>query len=461
MSHSFDVFLSHNSQDKLAVRELASALKKRSLSVWLDEEQLRPGIPWQALLEQGIHASASVAVLVGGDGLGPWESEEMQAALRLAVNDKRAVIPVLLPTAPLQPELPLFLANRTWVDLRGGFTDAGLNLIEWGITGVNPNQPGKGGNEATPPSEPSNRQSVASNDLSPAQQRDQQAFENKIREAIAESLLQPHLAALVDALAKCLPCVFDDAATQESHMALLVDIWWNSYTPLDRIATVLQEATEKCLKQNARSGDGAKAGEIAESARQILAWLALACMSQAWMNHHRNAHNPYHDVPLRFVTSIELYAACLKKDLSVGLYQFTKPGQAAGKGLAELDEHGFFPETGWRPETAVEQAARALYKSEHNVDKTGAFSPEDYSKLAFRLGKKGKYIAINKELAPTHPLLLPEVCALFKQCLPGVNVIHFGIVTLQGDDRPLIVDEGQLVGAIELFLEMLEAYEHS
>lgn len=135
----FNVFLSHNSKDKPMVRQLAEALKARGLTVWLDEEQLRPGMPWQRLLEQGIEDSASAAVLVGNDGLGPWEEEEMRAALELAVREGLPVIPVLLPDAPEQPRLPMFLSNRTWVDMRGGFTDAHLNQLQWGITGVNPN----------------------------------------------------------------------------------------------------------------------------------------------------------------------------------------------------------------------------------------------------------------------------------------------------------------------------------
>ena len=65
--------------------------------LWLDEDQLQPGIPWQPLLERGIKSSRSVAVLVGNDGVGPWEHEEMRAALQLAVKDGRPVIPVLLP----------------------------------------------------------------------------------------------------------------------------------------------------------------------------------------------------------------------------------------------------------------------------------------------------------------------------------------------------------------------------
>src|SRR5262245_28693539 len=99
----YDVFLSHNSKDKQVVRELKQRLTSKDLAVWFDEDELRPGIPWQNLLELGIRASKSVAVLVGKDGVGPWEDEEMQAALILAVEKKRPVIPVLLPGAEMQP----------------------------------------------------------------------------------------------------------------------------------------------------------------------------------------------------------------------------------------------------------------------------------------------------------------------------------------------------------------------
>ena len=61
----FDVFLSHNSKDKPAVRELKQKLVARELTVWLDVDELRPGVPWQQLLESGINNSSSVAVLVG------------------------------------------------------------------------------------------------------------------------------------------------------------------------------------------------------------------------------------------------------------------------------------------------------------------------------------------------------------------------------------------------------------
>jgi hypothetical protein len=86
-------------------------------------------------MEAGIKASGNIAVLVGQDGVGPWEEEEMEGALVLAVKDGRPVIPVLLPGASRQPELPMFLGNRTWVDLREGYTEKGLVKLIWGITG--------------------------------------------------------------------------------------------------------------------------------------------------------------------------------------------------------------------------------------------------------------------------------------------------------------------------------------
>jgi len=134
----FDVFFSHNGKDKPAVRELKLLLSANGLAVWLDEDELQPGLPWQQLLESGIKTSRSIAVLVGKDGLGPWEDEEIQAALVLAVRDKRPVIPVLLLHASAKPELPMFLVNRTWVDFRDGLTVDELGKLIWGITGIKP-----------------------------------------------------------------------------------------------------------------------------------------------------------------------------------------------------------------------------------------------------------------------------------------------------------------------------------
>jgi hypothetical protein len=137
----FQVFLSYSSKDeknRQAVQRLKTRLADQGLTVWYDGDQLRPGISWQQGLETGIKSSASVAVLVGQDRIGPWERVEMEVALQRALREKRAVIPVLLPGPPRRPGLPMFLGTREWVDLHRGLTDKGIQRLVWGITGRNP-----------------------------------------------------------------------------------------------------------------------------------------------------------------------------------------------------------------------------------------------------------------------------------------------------------------------------------
>lgn len=113
MAPVYDLFLSHNSKDKPAVREVSDRLKRRRLKPWLDVENLTPGRHWQDEAEEVIRTCRAAAVFVGQSGIGPWEHEEMRALLDEAVSRKIPVIPVLLPGAPKKPKLPLFLGERT------------------------------------------------------------------------------------------------------------------------------------------------------------------------------------------------------------------------------------------------------------------------------------------------------------------------------------------------------------
>src|SRR6185369_15612845 len=48
---SFDVFLcSHRPQQHLVAR-IAGQLRRNDIAPWFDQEQLRPGLPWQRVLE--------------------------------------------------------------------------------------------------------------------------------------------------------------------------------------------------------------------------------------------------------------------------------------------------------------------------------------------------------------------------------------------------------------------------
>jgi hypothetical protein len=95
---------------------------------------LRPGFPWQRLLEEQISQIKAAAVFVGQNGLGPWQNIELDTFLRQFVQRGCPVIPVLLQDAPNQPDLPLFLQGMTWVDFRVRNPNP-LEHLLWGITG--------------------------------------------------------------------------------------------------------------------------------------------------------------------------------------------------------------------------------------------------------------------------------------------------------------------------------------
>lgn len=137
----FDVFLCHHSADKPAVRQLGRSLIAQGILPWLDEWELPPGQPWQALLEEQIETIGSAAVCLGPGGFGAWHEQEMRGFLNEFARRKLPVITVLLlpPGAP-DPALPLFLRNFTWVDFRKSEPDPLAQLV-WGITGRRPSSP--------------------------------------------------------------------------------------------------------------------------------------------------------------------------------------------------------------------------------------------------------------------------------------------------------------------------------
>ncbi|MCP4353833.1 MAG: toll/interleukin-1 receptor domain-containing protein [Desulfobacterales bacterium] len=135
----FDVFLSYNSKDKPEVELFAKWLKQENIRIWFDKWELRPGIPWQREIEQGILNSISIVVFIGECGMDVWQEPEMRAALDENLRRGIPVIPVLLPNCPEKPEISLFLKAYTWVDFRGGLNDEDAwERLLWGITGKNP-----------------------------------------------------------------------------------------------------------------------------------------------------------------------------------------------------------------------------------------------------------------------------------------------------------------------------------
>jgi TIR domain/WD domain, G-beta repeat len=140
----FHVFLSHSSADKPAVEELARRFAKEGIQAWLDKWHLIPGDPWQPALEKALAESRTCVVFVGPSGFGPWQNEEMRAAIDQRVRDSGRgfrVIPVLLPGAERaeRSSLPTFLAATTWVEFRDSLDDQdAFHRLVYGIRGLEP-----------------------------------------------------------------------------------------------------------------------------------------------------------------------------------------------------------------------------------------------------------------------------------------------------------------------------------
>jgi len=133
----FDTFLCHNSHDKPEVRDLAERLRSKGIKPWLDEEQLRPGFPWQDELQDQIEQVKSALICVGGSGCGPWQDMELKGFISVFVDRGGPVIPVILSTAKDVPELPIFLRGMTWVDFRVAEPNP-VDRLMFGITGIRP-----------------------------------------------------------------------------------------------------------------------------------------------------------------------------------------------------------------------------------------------------------------------------------------------------------------------------------
>jgi hypothetical protein len=153
---TYHAFLSHNSADKPAVEALARRLRAAGVEPWLDRWNLVTGEPWQSALAGALDACETCVVFVGPGGIGPWQNEEMRAAIDRRVRGGAGafrVIPVLLPGASRdeRSRLPSFLVAATWVEFRDALdNEDALHRLVCGIRGV---QPGPGPGEALPAGE--------------------------------------------------------------------------------------------------------------------------------------------------------------------------------------------------------------------------------------------------------------------------------------------------------------------
>jgi hypothetical protein len=108
------IFLSHNHQDKLFVRELASYLRNYGIQVWVDEVEMKIGDSLTEKVGSAIKENAFFGVVLSKNSINStWVERELQIALQREFREKRVVVlPIMLDSV----ELPPFLSDKLYAD---------------------------------------------------------------------------------------------------------------------------------------------------------------------------------------------------------------------------------------------------------------------------------------------------------------------------------------------------------
>lgn len=113
-----ETFLSYNRNDSALVSEVVRELTQRGVNVWMDESNLAPGARWRSAIAEAFERAASIAVCIGGHGLGGWQKLELEQAIAKHPEHARRIVPILLPDAPRSLMLPPLLSRYMACDLR-------------------------------------------------------------------------------------------------------------------------------------------------------------------------------------------------------------------------------------------------------------------------------------------------------------------------------------------------------
>lgn len=109
---AYDVFLSHSSRDKEAVRRLAERLRGDGLRVWFDEWELKPGDAILHKVEQGLEQSARLVLVMSPSAFAKpdWLTLESHTIrFRDPMNRDRRFVPLLLKDVEIPAAVRQFL----------------------------------------------------------------------------------------------------------------------------------------------------------------------------------------------------------------------------------------------------------------------------------------------------------------------------------------------------------------
>ncbi|MFD9717412.1 TIR domain-containing protein [Streptomyces sp. NPDC059076] len=141
---TYDAFISYNSADLDVVQTLAEELRERGFHVFLDHWCLVRGEPWQEALSEALDSTPCCLVMCGPNGFGPWQSEEVHAAIEKRVRgETMRIVPILLPgSADSAWRSVPFLGRFAACDYRQSLEQDRILEFEGIIAGIRGEAPG-------------------------------------------------------------------------------------------------------------------------------------------------------------------------------------------------------------------------------------------------------------------------------------------------------------------------------
>ncbi len=122
-----DIFLNHSSRDKKAAVQLAKTLNFCSLDVWLDDWEMEVGQSLTDEIAKAMDVSRYIAILITENyNKTVWTKTEYKKALAREQKEGRTV---MLPLIVGEAEIPDFLEDKIYIDLRKDYFTGIVNLV--------------------------------------------------------------------------------------------------------------------------------------------------------------------------------------------------------------------------------------------------------------------------------------------------------------------------------------------
>ncbi|MPR36740.1 nSTAND1 domain-containing NTPase [Salmonirosea aquatica] len=114
------VFLSYNSKNRAFAEAIAANLTRDGFALFFDKESIVAGDDWSNTIREGIEHSTAALILIGEEGIGPWQAKEVLTVASKQTSTPEVpyhIIPVALPSISKKTAYTpdWVLVNYQWV----------------------------------------------------------------------------------------------------------------------------------------------------------------------------------------------------------------------------------------------------------------------------------------------------------------------------------------------------------